>query len=267
MNETMDVRYEQHGGVAVITLNRPKSLNAFDQDLAAALAAALVRAGSDETVRSVLLRAEGPFFCAGGDVKRFRAWQADSQDDREAAYGALIDAVHGVVERLNALRVPVVAVVQGGASGFGIGLMAACDFVLAADNARFRMAYLDLGAPPDGGTTWWLPRLMGLRRARELILLSEPFAAAEAVRLDLVNRTLPPDQLEAAGLELAQRLAAGPTQAYARVKALLADSGDRSLPQQLAAEQAAFVANTRTADFAEGLTAFGEKRPPRFNGC
>lgn len=161
---------------------------------------------------------------------------------------------------------PVIAAVQGGTSGIGISLIAACDFVLASEKSVYNLAYINLGTTPDGGASWSLPRLMGLRQARELIMLSERFQGEDAVRLGLVNRLVPNEQLQDEALALAQRLATGPTQAYARAKKLLMQSLQNSLPEQLAAEQDSFIASCATDDFVEGVQAFMEKRPAQFKG-
>jgi 2-(1,2-epoxy-1,2-dihydrophenyl)acetyl-CoA isomerase len=159
---------------------------------------------------------------------------------------------------------PVIAVVHGAVAGFGLSLMLACDFALAADNAYFTMAYCHIGLSPDGGATWSLPRLVGLRKATELALLGERFDARTAATLGLVNRVVPLAELNREAELLAARLAAGPAAALARTKALLQSSFDHSLDQQLGAEKRAFAACAAEPDFAEGLAAFAEKRQARF---
>jgi 2-(1,2-epoxy-1,2-dihydrophenyl)acetyl-CoA isomerase len=147
-----------------------------------------------------------------------------------------------------------------------VSLVAACDFVLAGEKSAWSMAYTNLGATPDGGATWFLPRLMGARRARELILLSERFDGPTALRLDLVNRLLPDTELHAEARALAERLAAGPTRAYANARRLLAQSFDNALDVQLEREAESFAQCADTQDFAEGVAAFTGRRRPDFSG-
>lgn len=260
------VLQQQEGGLAVLTLNHPEQLNTLDLAMAQALHEALARLAADESVRAVLLRAEGKYFCAGGHVAEFAGLLHKRAAAREDYFTHLIHHVHACTALITSLRAPVVASVQGGASGAGLSLVAACDFAFTTTKSAWNTAYMNLGATPDGGCTWLLPRLMGLRQARELVLLSERIGSEDALRLGLVNRLLPPAELEAEARALAQRLAQGPTQAYGRAKRLLAGSLQASLEQQLQAEEAGFLASSATADFADGVSAFVDKRPAHFSG-
>lgn len=258
---------ELKDGVLTLTLNSPERLNTFDLATSEALRGHLLAVAEDPaSVRVVLLRARGKYFSAGGDVRFFQSLLAGPAAEREAALAQLVDSVHGIIEALVRLPVPVVAAVQGGAAGFGLSLLAACDWVVASEGSSFSTAYMGLGATPDGGTTWFLPRLLGLRAARQLILLSDRCGAEDALRLGLVDRLVPLAELEAVALAQAARLAQGPTQAYGRLKGLLADSFQHDLPAQLAAEKASFLACSATADFAEGVQAFAERRHAQFRG-
>ena len=151
-------------------------------------------------------------------------------------------------------------------AGAGMSLLAAADLAIAADGTKFSMAYSAIGTSPDGGSTWFLPRLVGARRAMELLLLSEPFDVATALRYGLVNRVVPADELEAATAQLARRLAGGPARAHAEIKALVNRSFETPLPAQLDAEAAAFARCAATRDFNEGVTAFVGKRKAKFEG-
>lgn len=264
---TDDVELKISGGVAEVTLSRPEALNAFDPAMARALLAVLTDIGRDDTVRAVLLQARGTYFCAGGDVRWFHGLAHADRETRQSGLGDLIDTVHAVIEVITDMPVPVLAVVQGGAAGFGISLMAACDIVVTTPDSRFSIAYPELGVPTDGGATWMLPRLMGLRKARELILLAERFDGEKAVALGLANRLVAAEALADAGRQMAEQLAAGPTFAYAQVKRLLRQSFETSLPQQLQAEQAAFLMAAETRDFREGVDAFAARRKARFSGA
>lgn len=263
---TAPVLLQREGGLAVLTLNRPEQLNTLDLAMAQALHETLSALAADDSVRAVLLRAEGKYFCAGGHVPEFGGLVHQGTTAREDYFTRLIHHVHAATTLIASLSAPVVACVQGGASGAGLSLVAACDVAFTTTKSAWNTAYMNLGATPDGGCTWLLPRLMGLRQARELIMLSERIGSADALRLGLVNRLLPPAELEAEARTLALRLAQGPTRAYGRAKRLLAGSLQASLEEQLQAEEASFLASSATADFAEGVSAFVDKRPARFTG-
>ena len=258
------VLYETRDSLAVITLNRPAALNSLDRAMIDGLRAATERAAHDAAVRVVLIQSAGEHFMAGGDLKWFREEIDGRHPDIDAAFQRTIDEVHASTLAIRAMNKPVIAAVQGAVAGYGLSLMMACDFALAADSAYFTLAYCHIGLSPDGGATWSLPRLVGLRKATELALLGERFDAATAATLGLVNRVVPAAQLSAEAATLAARLAKGPAAALARTKALLNASFDRSLEAQLSAEKLAFAACAAEPDFAEGLAAFAEKRKPKF---
>lgn len=250
------------GGVATLTLNRPAVLNAFDAAMARTLLERVEALAGREDIRALLIKGEGRGFCAGGDVSQFGAG-----GDPAVAVDAIIEPLHAAMLRLAELRAPTLACLHGAVAGAGFSLALACDLAIAAEDARFSMAYARIGATPDASGTFHLPRLLGMRKARELALLGETLRADEALRLGLVNRVVAPAELSAQAQALAERLAAGPTRAYGRIRQLLDASLDSSLAEQLEAERAAFLASTRTADFAEGIAAFLEKRPARFTGA
>ena len=174
--------------------------------------------------------------------------------------------LHRAVLALREAAQPVIAAVHGAVAGAGMSLLAAADLAIAADGTKFSMAYSAIGTSPDGGSTWFLPRLVGARRAMELLLLSEPFDAATALRYGLVNRVVPVDELEAIAAQLARHLAGGPARAHAEIKALVNRSFETTLPAQLDAEAAAFARCAATRDFNEGVTAFVGKRKAKFEG-
>lgn len=263
MNDTVPVvTYEAAAGVARIRLNRPHQLNALNAAMAAQLADAVNRAIDDADLRVIVLAGEGRAFMAGGDLAVFRA----AADKPRVAHD-LIGRVHGALQRLDAAPQIVVASLHGAVAGAGMSLALFADLAIAADDATFNLAYARIGASPDCGATWTLPRLVGLRRAMEIALLSETIGAAEALRLGLVNRVVPASELAVETERLASRLAAGPAVAQAHIKRLLRDSLARTLPQQLDAEGDAFAACAGTQDFAEAIDAFFAKRSPRFRGC
>jgi 2-(1,2-epoxy-1,2-dihydrophenyl)acetyl-CoA isomerase len=246
--------------VATVTLNRPSVLNAIDAATASAFLAAIRAIASRGDFRVVVVRGEGRAFCAGGDVVRFQG------ADREAAIDAIIGPLHEGLLALHELPCPSLAVVQGAAAGAGFSLALACDLAIASATAKFTLAYARLGVSPDGSATWHLPRVLGLRKAKELALLGDPIDGTEAVRLGLVNWAVPPEALEAEAARIATRLSQGPTVAYGRIRTLLETSLDAGLEGQLAAEQRTFRELTATQDFQEGVSAFLAKRPAQFQG-
>ena len=254
--------YAADGGVATISFNRPQVMNALDAEVIHALRAACERARDDAAVRAILLRGNGPAFVAGGDIAMFHA----NRENLSAMAEELSAELHGAILALRAAPKPVIASVHGAVAGAGVSLLAAADLAIAADDTQFTLAYSRIGASPDGGATWFLPRLVGARRALESMLLADVFDAQTALRFGLINRVVAVADLVAETARLAQRLASGPTQAYAATKALVNQSFETSLAEQLDAEAAAFVQGTRTADFGEGVAAFVNKVKPEFKG-
>jgi 2-(1,2-epoxy-1,2-dihydrophenyl)acetyl-CoA isomerase len=265
INDTVLLAREE--GVATLTLNRPDALNALDDAMVEALVARTAEIAADDTVRVLILRGSGRHFMAGGDIRLFAQSLEQDGATRARAFQRLADRIHAAIETLARMPQPVIACVRGAAAGFGLSLMNACDLVFAADDAYFASAYLTLGVTPDGGGTYWLPRIVGSRRAAEIMLLGERLSAPAALELGLVNRVLPGTELEAAVDGAAKRLAAGPQRAVQGAKRLLRQSSAASLSEQLAAEAASFGACAGTDDFAEGVRAFLAKRPPRFGGA
>ena len=256
-----EILVQREGALVVLTLNRPERLNALVVSLARELERSIGALTEDPSARCLVLRGAGGNFCAGGDVKEFRAQLPGAAP---LYIRELTLYFHSVVATLRRLRVPVLASVSGVAAGGGFSLAAACDLVIAAESARFAIAYANIGLPPDGGLTALLPRRIGYGRALELALLSPVLSAAEAERLGLVNRVVPDADLEPETMALARRLAQGPTEAFAQTKRLLLRGLD--LERQMEEERGAISACARTQDFAAGLDALLSKRPPKFEG-
>jgi len=260
MTSDPPVLLERQGAIAFLTFNRPQQLNAIDPALATALRDHAQALSRDDGLRCVVLRGRGRAFMAGGDLSVFQAAPTP-----QTAH-AIIVPLHEALRLLTALPVPVIASLQGAVAGAGFSVALAADLALAADDLSMTLAYTLIGASLDGSSSYFLPRMVGLRKAMEYALLSPKVDAAEALRLGLVNRVVAADKLEAETLVLAERLAAGPTHAYGRSKRLLRDSFDRDLAAQLDAELAAFARGTETDDFKEGIAAFLAKRKPSFTG-
>jgi 2-(1,2-epoxy-1,2-dihydrophenyl)acetyl-CoA isomerase len=256
------VQFERDGAVATIRLNRPDRLNAIDEEAAQLLLDAVRRASREDGLRALVLRGEGRAFMAGGDVTTFHSAGDDVTKLVRRVIGKLEETI-GVLDRL---RFPVVARVQGAVAGAGMSLMCAADVVVAADDTKIAFAYHAIGTTPDGGLSWTLPRIVGVRKATEIAFLGLPIDAQEALRLGLVTRVVPLDELDAATAEVAQRLASGPTLAYGRARELFRRSSQFTLPEQLALERESFLASTRTEDFREGVAAFVERRRADFHG-
>src|ERR1700737_2926815 len=257
---------QRHAGVCEITLNRPEILNAVNREVIAELAAAVAEAAEDRDARVVLLRGTGAHFCAGGDITMFAELIRLTPAERQKALYRIVDTLHPLLVRLRHMPKPVVSAVQGAAAGFGLSLVLAADLALAAEDAVFTSGYIHLGTSPDGGMTATLSRVVGLKRAAELMLLGDRFDAMRALELGVVSRVVPADALAAEAAALAARLAAGPTNAYGRTKALLQATLGDAFDAQLRRETESFAASAATEDFAEGVRAFLEKRPPKFTG-
>jgi len=248
--------------VATVTLNRPHVMNALDAAMIARLRAVCEQVERDALVRAVVLRGAGPAFLAGGDVSVFHNnLPRMPQFVREIA-----GELHQAVLALRRAPKPVLASVHGAVAGAGVSLMAAADLAIAAEATRFTLAYRKIGASPDGGATYFLPRLAGCRKALELMLLADTFDAHAALELGLVNWVVKPEALAMETERIAHRLAQGATVAFGETKRLVSQGYDQALAAQLNAEVEAFVRCAATRDLAEGVSAFVEKCKPNFKG-
>ena len=262
------VRVDVKDEVASITINRPDSLNAINDDVVTALIDITGALKVSKDIRCVVLTGAGDHFMAGGDVKRFKRKFEEVADDNEARawFNSILERIHVVVSNINDLRMPVIASVKGAVAGAGFSLMLGCDLVVAAEGGIFTLAYCHLGTSPDGGSTWHLPRTLGMKRAMEIALLGDRFGPDQALAWGLINKIVPADDLDAEVATLANRLAKGPTLAYGETKRLLLDSTDRDLSNQLHAETRSFVTCAMSDDFRKGVTAFVDKQKPDFKG-
>lgn len=248
------------GGVATITLNRPDVGNAIDLPLALALQSAVATCAADAAIRCVVLTGAGRMFCVGGDV----AGMAAAGDARPAFLDELIGALHAALVPLMTMPKPLLTLVNGPAAGAGFSLAIAGDVVLAAQSASFLAAYGAVGLTADGGMSWLLPRLVGLRQAQRIIHLNHKLGADEAAQLGLVTQVVADADLAAAGQAMAARLASCAMASVGGVRQLLLASSHSSYPEQLARERASMVAAAHSAENSEGIAAFIEKRKPDF---
>lgn len=258
------VRYDRRGAVALITLDRPDALNSFTRQMHRDLWAVLDQAEADPAVRAAVVTGAGRGFCAGADLAEFD-FEPGPDLVARADPGPVIDqAFNPTARRIQSLRFPVVAAVNGVAAGAGVSLAMTCDIAIAAPGASFIQAFSKIGLVPDAGGSWFLVERLGLARAMALAMTGDKLPAAQARDWGLIWDVA--DDPLAAALALAERLAAMPTRALVATRALLRDAGHRTLDEQLDAERDTQSALGRTHDYIEGVLAFREKRPPRFRG-
>jgi len=251
------------GGVATVTLNRPEAMNSLTVELKVALREALADLADDDTVRAVVLTGAGRGFCAGQDLR-------EHGDLLTSGAAAPLDTVtehyNPIVTSLATMPKPVVAAVNGTAAGAGAGLTYACDFRIASNQAKFLLAFANVGLTLDSGVSWTLPRLIGSARATALALLAEPISAEAALEMGMVNAVVEPSQVLPAAQELAAKLAAGPTAAYAAIKQSIAFAASHSLTDSLTREGELQTVCGDTADHHNATAAFLAKEKPTFTG-
>ena len=255
---------EKGGGVAIISLNRPKVLNAFNGALHAEIYDALNDAAEDDEVRCIVLRGEGRGFSAGADLAE--VIEGDDSPEGPDLGEYLRETYSRLVTRMVKTEKPVVAVLRGPVYGAGLGIALACDLRLAAESAKFSVAFVRIGLMPDAGVSFFLPRVVGLGRAMEMSMLGEAVDSKEAHRIGLVNKVVPDEGLEEEVGALAGRLAAMPTLALGRIKQTLYGSFERDLATALEAEAEGQTFCGYTQDHKEGVAAFFEKREANFTG-
>jgi len=251
-------------GVATLTLNRPKALNALDVAMTKAFVPAVQQIANDSSIRVVIVQGAGEHFMAGGDIKGFGETLATPGPERKKHFMEMIHFIHAGVEIMQRMDVVAVAKVRGACAGFGMSLAIGCDLTIASDDAYFATAYKAIGLTPDGGQSYFLPRLVGVKKAMELTLLSERITADEAMRLGFVNKVVPLAELDAAVDKIAQQIARSARGSMAGAKRLVNTSLSHSLSEQLNAEAESFSSCAAKPDFVEGIKAFIEKRHAKF---
>ncbi|MTD55472.1 enoyl-CoA hydratase/isomerase family protein [Amycolatopsis pithecellobii] len=265
-NETGDaVLIERRGSALWLRLNRPEALNGISPEILAGLDAGLDRAATEPGIRAVVLAAVGEVFCAGADLKYVKAITAPAPGTRTSGHQQFLQAAGEVLSRIEGFELPVIAAVQGLAVAGGLELVLCADLVVAAESARFGDAHANYGLLPGGGGSIRLPRRVGPARAKYLLFTGESLPARDFLGTDLVNEVVPGDRLDETVHELVEKIARKSVYGLRRMKELVADGLDAPLAEGLRMELQHSAAHEESADFAEGLTAFFEKRRPAFS--
>jgi 2-(1,2-epoxy-1,2-dihydrophenyl)acetyl-CoA isomerase len=264
MSENAPYFVDRADGVLALSFNRPAQGNAIPQEAVLPLTSLFTSISSDPSVRALLIRGEGKHFSAGGDVQSFARAIEQPVDARRAEFMSRLNAVRGMVEAYLAIDVPVIAACQGAVAGAGLMFALGADYVIADETVNFLFSHQRVGLPPDGGVSLLLPRVVGQRRAVELVLTAARVGADESFRLGLASRIVLATDLAEEAAAQAKRFARAPTGAVRQAKRLMASSGEQPVSAQLEAERDAIVEAVGTADFEEGVRAFVEKRQARF---
>ena len=257
------VLFTPSGPIAQITLNRPDRGNAIDMKMARDLATAAFRCDTDASIRCVVLSGLGRQFCAGGDLRLF----GDAGQGISGVLSELAETLHAALTRFARMQKPLLALINGPAAGAGLSLGLLGDLVLAVRSAHFTCAYTGIGLTPDGGMTWMLPRLVGVRKAQEMLLTNRRIGAIEAERIGLITRVVDDESLAEEGAKLASTLAQSATRALGATRSLILESFDSSFETQLEREARTIAAAGTNGESAEGISAFASKRPPHFIGA
>ena len=259
-----NILLEMREAVGVITLNRPATLNALTSEVAREFKAAVDEV-RQQGARAVLITGAGRAFCAGGDLREMQRI-AEREGKVEAFFDEPLRLLNECILLIRRTPLPFIAAVNGAASGGGCNLALACDLVIAGESARFNQAFIKIGLSPDCGGTFILPRLIGWKRATELMMTGDVVSAARALEMGMINAVVPDEDLLPSAMAMAARLAQAPTAAIGRVKELLEASATNDYGGQLELERKAQIQSGLTKDFREGVAAFIEKRPPKFVG-
>jgi 2-(1,2-epoxy-1,2-dihydrophenyl)acetyl-CoA isomerase len=256
------ITFEVKDGVGLICLNRPDDGNAITLEMAGELLDVAMHCDLEPEVRAVVLTGSGKMFCAGGDLKTFAA-----QGEKVSFYmKKVVQVFHGAISRFNRMDAPLVGAINGTAAGGGLSLALIPDIAIAGESAKFTVAYTKLGLTLDGGSSYYLARLVGLRRAKEMALLNSVLSARQALEWGLINRVVADDQVLPTALETAYELSKGPTRAYGETKRLILSGATECLESQMEREARAIAALAGNADGQEGMAAFIAKRTPTFTG-
>ena len=258
-----NIIYEKKGAVAYVRFNRPKSFNALDLGLIKDFTKAMEMCSDDDSVRAVVITGEGKAFCGGGDIAVFRSF---FDKDRAEPFRELIKVLNPGIITLRRMGKPVIAAINGAAGGAGMSIAAACDFRICAASVRFRTGYPTIGMVGDAGWTLFVPLLVGFGKAMEFMLLDPTFDAKQAHEMGFVNMVVEDEKFAATVSEVAEKLAGGPTKAYAIIKENLNAAMEGLLEKQLELERMGMYNAAKTEDYVEGVNAFLEKRKAKFTG-
>jgi 2-(1,2-epoxy-1,2-dihydrophenyl)acetyl-CoA isomerase len=258
------IQLQMQQAVGIITLNRPASLNALTTEVGQEFKAAVGEV-QERGARAVIITGAGRAFCAGGDLREMQRL-AEREGKVEAFFDEPLRLLNECIRLIRRAPLPFIAAVNGAASGGGCNLALACDFVVAGESARFNQAFIKIGLVPDCGGTFILPRLVGWKRASELMMTGDVVTAERALEMGMINGVVPDEELLARALAMAEKLSQAPTAAIGRIKELLEASATNDYGGQLELEREAQIESGLTKDFNEGVAAFIEKRPPKFVG-
>jgi 2-(1,2-epoxy-1,2-dihydrophenyl)acetyl-CoA isomerase len=256
----------QSNGIATLTMNRPDARNALSMEMRTQLTDALHDIEQDSSIRCVVLKGAGDHFMAGGDIKGMGETIKKSPKEIRKEFMLRIHDLHPIMFAMRRMPKPIIASCRGAAAGAGVSLAIACDLVIASEDAFFTLAYCKIGTSPDGSSSFHLPRAVGIKKAMEIALLGDRFSAQTAKDIGMINFVVPDSELDAETDKLTSRLAEGPTHVYGNTKALFYRSLESEFESQLQAEAEYFSDCASRADFREGITAFIEKRTPKFTG-
>jgi len=262
---TTDLLTEVDGPVATVTFNRPALRNAASAAMLARMHDFLVTLEKDRAVRCIVITGAGEHFMAGGDVQAFNETLKRPGAERRVDFAARVQSSAPLFLQLARMPQPIVARIRGAAAGAALGFVAGADFAICSSGALFILAHVNIGASPDGSSSYYLPRAIGVRRAKELAILGRRVSAEEALALGLVNQVVPDAELDAAVAALVQKIVAAPAESVRCAKLLMDQSPRNSLEQQLQLEAECFAQCAASEDFAEGVSAFVEKRAAKFN--
>lgn len=256
----------RNNAVVTLTMNRPEARNALSMEMRSQLSSILHDIETDDSVRCVVLTGAGDHFMAGGDVKGMGDSIKKSAQEIRKEFVLRIHDLHTIMFAMRRMPKPIIASCRGAAAGAGVSMALACDLVIASEDAFFTLAYSRIGTSPDGSSTFHLPRAVGIKKAMEIALLGDRFDAQNAKDIGMINFVVPNADLSMETAKLAQRLAEGPTHVYGNTKALLYRSLENTFESQLQAEAEFFADSASRPDFKEGVSAFIEKRTPKFTG-
>jgi 2-(1,2-epoxy-1,2-dihydrophenyl)acetyl-CoA isomerase len=256
------INLDINDNIAIITLARKEAMNAFNPEMGGELLHAFTTIEADHDVRAVLLRGDGKVFCVGGDIRFF----AEKLDTMPANIPDTMEVMNTLITTMRSLKKPILASVHGSVAGIGLSFLMACDLAIAAKNTQFTLAYAGIGLTPDGGASYFLPRLVGQRMATQMMFLPELMSAERALELTLLNWVVDDEKLDETTTKIMYQLANGPTLVYGRAKELLEASWSNNLEDQLTQEMHVFTESTISGDFRIGVESFLKKSAPVFEG-